>query len=106
MVRNTRTISWVKAALKDFLEFPQDARDKASTALTYVAEGLKPDIAKPLAGLGGGVWELAIKSRGDAFRVVYALQIGDENAHGADVREDGHLSRAARGCRAAAPAAP
>ena len=25
-----------------------------------------------------GVWELAIKSRGDAYRVVYALQIGEE----------------------------
>ncbi|HEY1631818.1 MAG TPA: type II toxin-antitoxin system RelE/ParE family toxin [Rhizomicrobium sp.] len=28
-------------------------------------------------GLGGGVWELAIKSRGDAYRVVYALQLAD-----------------------------
>ena len=52
MVRNTRTISWLKAALKDFLDFSQDAQDKASTALTFVAEGAKPDIAKPLAGLG------------------------------------------------------
>jgi phage-related protein len=24
------------------------------------------------------VWELAIKERGDAYRVVYALQVGDE----------------------------
>ena len=78
MVRNTRAISWVKAALKDFLEFPKDAQDKAATALTFVAEGVKPDIAKPLAGLGSGAWELAIKSRGDAYRVVYALQLGDD----------------------------
>ena len=67
MVRNTRTISWVKAARKDFLDFPRDAQDKASTALTYVAEGAKPDIAKPLVGLGSGVWELAIKSRGGRY---------------------------------------
>ncbi len=46
--------------------------------MTFVAEGAKPDIAKPLAGLGSGVWELAIKSRGDAYRVVYALQLGDD----------------------------
>jgi phage-related protein len=78
MIRNSRAINWVKAAQKDFLEFPQDAQDKASTALTFVAEGAKPDIAKPLAGLGSGVWELAIKSRGDAYRVVYALQIGED----------------------------
>lgn len=78
MVRNTRKISWVKAALKDFRGFPQDAQVRAMTALTFIAEGATPDIAKPLAGLGGGVWELAIKSRGDAYRVVYALQLGED----------------------------
>jgi len=41
-----------------------------------VAEGLHPDIAKPLKGFGSGVLELALKFRGDAFRVVYAVQIG------------------------------
>jgi phage-related protein len=41
--------------------------------LTQIAEGDTPEIAKPLTGLGSGVWELAIKERGDAFRVVYSL---------------------------------
>ena len=41
-----------------------------------MAEGLHPDIAKPLKGFGSGVLELALKFRGDAFRVVYAVQIG------------------------------
>jgi phage-related protein len=35
-------------------------------------------MAKPLSGLGSGVWELAIKSRGDAWRVVYVLQLGED----------------------------
>ncbi len=47
-------------------------------ALTIVAEGGFPDLAKPLKGLGGGVFELALRYRSDAFRVVYAVQIGDE----------------------------
>jgi phage-related protein len=48
-------------------------------ALTIVAEGGHPDIAKPLTGFGSGVLELALKHRGDAFRVVvYALQMGDD----------------------------
>jgi phage-related protein len=47
-------------------------------ALTILAAGRMPDIAKPLTGLGSGVMELALKYRGDAFRVVYALQIGDD----------------------------
>ena len=73
-----RTISWIKAARKDFEAFPAKAIDRALDALTVVADGGVPDIAKPLAGLGTGVWELAIKERGDAYRVVYALQLGDD----------------------------
>ncbi|TXM95974.1 type II toxin-antitoxin system RelE/ParE family toxin, partial [Methylobacterium sp. WL64] len=42
------------------------------------ADGGHPDIAKPLHGFGAGVLELALRHRGDAFRVVYALQIEDE----------------------------
>lgn len=47
-------------------------------ALTILAEGRMPDIAKPLTGFGSGVMELALRHRGDAFRVVYALRIGDD----------------------------
>jgi phage-related protein len=65
----------VKAARKDFDDFPQAVRLQALSALTMTAAGARPDVAKPLTGLGAGVWELAIKSRGDAWRVVYAVQI-------------------------------
>ena len=73
-----RPISWIKAARKDFEAFPPRAIDKGLDALTVVADGGMPDIAKPLTGLGAGVWELAIKERGDAYRVVYALQLADD----------------------------
>ncbi len=36
------------------------------------------DIAKPFKGLGSGVFEIALPYRGNAFRVVYAVQIGNE----------------------------
>ena len=75
MLRNSRPISWIKAARKDFDEFPQGAQIAMARALTILAEGRMPDIAKPLTGLGSGMMELALKHRGDAFRVVYALQI-------------------------------
>ncbi len=35
-----------------------------------------PDVAKALTGLGSGVLELALRHRGDAYRVVYVLQLG------------------------------
>ena len=72
------SVSWIKAARKDFEAFPLRAINRALDALTIVADGGTPDIAKPLSGLGSGVWELAIKERGDAFRVVYVLKLGDE----------------------------
>jgi phage-related protein len=43
-----------------------------------VAEGGKADIAKPLRGAGSGILEIALPFKGDAFRVVYALQLGPD----------------------------
>ena len=54
------------------------AQVEMARALTILAEGQMPEIAKPLTGFGSGVMELALKHRGDAFRVVYALQIDDD----------------------------
>jgi phage-related protein len=73
--RNTRPIQWIRAARRDFEDFPQGARDDLLDALTAVAEGGHPAIAKPLTNLGSGVMELALRHRGDAFRVVYVLRI-------------------------------
>lgn len=71
-----RPISWIKAARKAFEEFPAEAREDALTALGIAAEGRKADNAKPLKGLEGGVFEIVLRHCGDAFRVVYAVQIG------------------------------
>jgi len=78
MTRKTRPVSWIKAALKEFETFPQGARTICLAALTIAAEGGKADIAKPLHGMGSGVFEIALPFRGDAFRVIYALQMGEE----------------------------
>ena len=78
MLRDSRPISWIKAARKDFEDFPVGAQIEMGRALTILAEGRMPDIAKPLVGLGAGVMELALKHRGDAVRVVYALKIDDD----------------------------
>ncbi len=78
MIRKTRPISWIKAALKEFETFPEGARSICLMVLTIAAEGGKSDIAKPLHGLGSGVFEIALPYRRDAFRVVYALQLTEE----------------------------
>ena len=47
-------------------------------ALSLAAEGGKAGIAKPMKGLGSGVFEIAVPCRGNAFRVVYAVQLGED----------------------------
>src|SRR6266853_6851102 len=76
--RKTRPVSWIKAALNEFEKFPEGARTICLTALTIAAEGGKADIAKPMQGMGSGVFEIALPFRGNAFRVVYAVQLGEE----------------------------
>ena len=77
MLGNTRPISWVSAARKEFESFPADARLACNEALTVAAAGGKSVIAKPLAGMGTGVLEIALPFEGNAFRVVYAVKIGE-----------------------------
>ena len=78
MTRHTRPVSWIKAALKEFQTFPQGVQSVCLAALTIAAEGGKADIAKPLHDMGSGVFEIALPLRGDAFRVVYAVQLAEE----------------------------
>jgi phage-related protein len=75
-MKNTRPISWIKAARRDFEEFPDEVQDDMLNALTIAAEGSKSDKAKPCKGVDGGVFEIALRHRGDAFRAIYAVKIG------------------------------
>jgi len=78
MTLKTRPVSWIKAALKEFETFPEGARSICLATLTIAAEGGKADVAKPMHGLGSGVFEIALPFRGGAFRVVYAVQLAEE----------------------------
>ena len=74
-MRNTRNISWIKAARRDFEVFPEDVQADMLDALTIAAEGGKSDKAKPFKGVDGGIFEIALRYRSDAFRALYAIKI-------------------------------
>ena len=78
MVRQTRNISWIKAAQKDFQKFPAAVRVDMETALTFAAEGLKADSAKPMKNLGSGVFEITKRYDTDTYRSIYALKIDED----------------------------
>lgn len=48
-----------------------------NVALAIAAQGGKADIAKPLKGLGSGVFEVAVRYRRNAWRAVYAVGLGE-----------------------------
>ncbi len=73
-----RAISWIKAARKDFEAFPIEAQSDVLDALSIAALGGKADIAKPFKGVAGGIFEVALRHRSDAFRAIYALKIHDD----------------------------
>lgn len=75
MSRETREIAWIKAARKEFGEFPVAVQRIMARTLTVAAEGGKADIAKPMKGLGSGIFEIALPYRSDAYRVIYAVQL-------------------------------
>ncbi len=77
-MRPTRPISWLTPARKAFDDFPEGARETMIDALSVAAEGGKAGIAKLMKGMGSGVFEIALPFRGDAFRVVYTVQVGDD----------------------------
>ncbi len=76
-MNNVRPISWIKAARKDFEKFPTEAKAIMLDALTIAAVGAKSSLAKPFKGVGSGVFEIALPFRGDAYRTIYAVQLGD-----------------------------
>lgn len=72
-----RPISWLKGAMRDFGRFPPVVQTDAARALVIAANGKKAETAKPFKGVGPGVFEIALRHRGDAYRVMYDVQAGE-----------------------------
>jgi phage-related protein len=52
-----------------------EVREHAYDALGLAARGGKADIAKPFRGLDRGVFEIALRHRGNTYRLIYHVQI-------------------------------
>lgn len=68
----------MRAAFKEFISFPQAVQEQIKFALEVAATGQMADTAKPMKGLDGGVYEIALPHRGDAYRAIYAVKIGND----------------------------
>jgi phage-related protein len=72
-----KLLYWEGSSKKDFKEFPIDVQKDMGVALFVVQLGGTPDSAKSWKGLGSGVYELIEDHRGDAFRAIYTVRVGD-----------------------------
>jgi phage-related protein len=72
-----RPLYWEGSSKKDFKAFPIPVQKDMGVALFVVQLGGMPESVKQWAGLGSGVYELVEDHRGDTFRAVYTVRIGD-----------------------------
>lgn len=77
MDEKRKTLYWEGSSKKDFKEFPIAVQKDMGVALFVVQLGRTPTAAKPWRGLGSGVYELVESHRGDAYRAVYTVRIGE-----------------------------
>jgi phage-related protein len=70
-----RRVSWLKAAWREFTDFPDKVRRQIAYGLDRAAAGGKADNAKPLHGMEGGVFEISADGRSGTYRAVYVVKI-------------------------------
>tara|TARA_R100001143_G_scaffold59107_1_gene57524 strand:+ start:3683 stop:4030 length:348 start_codon:yes stop_codon:yes gene_type:complete len=77
MRRKRKILYWEGSSKKDFKAFPVDVQKDMGVGLFVVQLGGTPHASKPWKGLGPGVYELVEDHRGDTFRAVYTVRVGD-----------------------------
>lgn len=77
MTEKRKLLYWEGSSKKDFKAFPVPVQKDMGVSLFVVQLGGTPDSAKPWKGVGSGVYELVEDHRGDTFRAVYTVKIGD-----------------------------
>lgn len=72
-----KPVVWLGDSLRVLRTFPSDVQDEVGYALYLAQCGEKHVSAKPLKGLGPGVLEVVSDHRGDTFRAVYTVRLGE-----------------------------
>lgn len=72
-----RPLVWMGSSRKDIRAFPLGAMKLVGDQLQLIQFGGMPKDAKPLKGIGSGVFEIALRYDTDAYRTVVAVQLGE-----------------------------
>ena len=72
-----RPLVWMGNAKRNLQAFPKGAQKLLGDELQLIQFGGMPGDAKPFKGVGSGVFEIALRYEGDAYRTVVAVQLGE-----------------------------
>ena len=72
-----KPVVWLGDTLRALRTFPSGVQDEVGYALYLAQRGEKHVSAKPLKGLGPGVLEIVSDQRGDTFRAVFTVCLGE-----------------------------
>lgn len=70
----TKPIDWRGSSFDDLRAFPDDAKRNAGYQLRKVQKGEPPDLFKPMAEIGAGVYEIIVDTAAGWFRVMYVAK--------------------------------
>ena len=71
-----RLVVWLGDSRRNIQAFPLGARKLVGDELQLVQFGGMPKDAKPFHGVGSGVFEIALAYETNAYRTVFAVQLG------------------------------
>ena len=74
LAADEKPLHWVGSSKRDFLEFPNAAKDDMGNALGIAQFGGTAPTAKPWKGLGPGILEVVESHEGNAYRAVYTVR--------------------------------
>lgn len=72
-----RPLVWMGNAKRNLQAFPKGAQKLIGDELQLIQFGGMPRDARPFKGVGSGVFEIALRYEGDAYRTVFAVQLGE-----------------------------
>ena len=72
-----KDVKWVGDSRKQLRRFPKPAREAVGEALNIAQIGGKHRNAKPLIGVGSGVFEIVARYDTNTYRAVYTVKIGE-----------------------------
>ena len=72
-----KSVKWVGDSRKRVRDFPAEVRYDIGSSLFDVQMGSIPSNAKPLRGIGTGIFEIVTRYNKNTWRTVYVVKLGD-----------------------------